>query len=282
MPELPEVETVRRQLEKNLLGRKIVQVFVHTGKIVQNDASFARALTGLSFVKIDRIGKLLIFEMSDGETFLLAHLRMTGKFLLEKGATGSGAKNAHEKSMREKHTHITFVFEGGLRLLFHDVRKFGYVVRADKDQVEVARGRFGIEPLTKDFTLENFVRIFQNKKTTIKALLLDQSLVAGLGNIYVDEVLFRAKVLPTRRADTISLAEKKGIFQATEKVIAKAIEKGGTTFLDFAHTDGESGTFVDNLQVFARAGKLCIHCGTEIEKTRVAGRGTHFCPTCQK
>lgn len=270
MPELPEVETVRRQLEEAVTGRTISQVRVNTPKITRNDSDFARSLIGLSFVRISRIGKLLIFETSDREVYLLAHLKMTGKFLLNK-----------TPGEYDKHTHVVFSFGDDRELLFNDVRKFGYVVRASESEVNQAKSRFGIEPLTSEFTLENFEKIFIGRKTNIKALLLNQSLVAGLGNIYVDEVLFHAGVLPIRKSDSVSKEEKKRIFESIEEVLGTAIEMGGTTFIDFAHTDGKSGSYVDELRVFSRAGQPCLVCGSVVEKTRVAGRGTHFCPKCQ-
>lgn len=274
MPELPEVETVRRQLEKVTLNKVIESVQVFEPKITRKDKDFARFLVGLSFTKIDRSGKLLVFNTTDPEINLLAHLKMTGKFLLREGV--------ESENEYDKHTHLVFNFNDGLALLFNDVRKFGYVVRADSNEVERVRARFGIEPLTSSFTLDNFEKIFPRRKTNIKSLLLNQSLVAGLGNIYVDEVLFRAGVLPTRPAHSISDEEKKKIFSSTEEVLRTAIEKGGTTFIDFAHTDGAEGSYVDELQVFSRASKPCFRCAGAIEKARVAGRGTHFCPSCQR
>lgn len=270
MPELPEVETVRRQLEKTVIGKAISQVQIHTPKITRGDENLARFLVGESFTWIDRIGKLLIFETNDPDKFLLAHLKMTGKFLFRKDQNG-----------HDKHVHLVITFSDGSELLFRDVRKFGYVIRADKRTVDEAKARFGIEPLTPRFTLESFENIFVDRRTNIKALLLNQALVAGLGNIYVDEVLFRAGVLPVRSADSITNDEKGKIFVAIEDVIRSAIRKGGTTFIDFAHTDGKSGSFVDELQVFSRQGKACLQCGAVIEKIKVAGRGTHFCPNCQ-
>lgn len=270
MPELPEVETVRRQLEATVLSKKIKEVEVLEKKIVRGDEDFERSLLGSSFLKIDRIGKLLIFHTSKKGEFLLAHLKMTGKFLLKE-----------RREDFDKHTHIIWKLSAKEWLGFQDVRKFGYVVRAGQAEVETAKSKFGIEPLTPDFTFENFEKIFIGRKTNIKALLLNQKLIAGLGNIYVDEVLFRAKVHPERRVDTLGKKEQKEIFKAIEKVIRGAIEKGGTTFIDFAHTDGKAGSYVDDLKVFARRGKHCLRCKEKIQKTRVAGRGTHLCPNCQ-
>lgn len=270
MPELPEVETVRRQLEETVVGRTISQTQVFFPKITRDDNDFARFLVGKSFTRIDRIGKLLIFETTDRESYLLAHLKMTGKFLFRQEGAGY-----------DKHVHLVITFEDGSELLFRDVRKFGYVIRANKEEVVKARSKYGIEPLTPDYVLENFKKIFLGRKTNIKALLLNQSLIAGLGNIYVDEILFRARVHPSRRANSVTSKEKELLFLSSQEVITGAINKGGTTFIDFAHTDGQSGSYVDDLQVFSREGKPCFRCNALIKKVRVAGRGTHFCPNCQ-
>jgi formamidopyrimidine-DNA glycosylase len=287
MPELPEVETVRLQLLHKILGRRLKQVQVFKPKSVANNEQFAEILKGKSFSHIDRIGKLLIFHFAkEDDLFLLAHLKMTGQFFfLDKDGVSGGGHSQSLADIRElpgKHTRIAFYFTDGSSLYFNDMRMFGYMKIATTQEVQQAKARFGQEPIADDFDTELFATTLKRRKTPIKAALLDQTFIAGLGNIYVDEALFAAAVRPTRRADKVTKKEAYAIAQASGTVMKKAIAVGGTTFQHFADTDGERGNYSDYLQVFGKQNTPCPKCQSLIKKIRVAGRGTHYCPTCQK
>ena len=288
MPELPEVETVRIQLRRKITGKTIAKVKVFHNTTVNHDRTFARRLTGKVISDIDRIGKLLIFSF-EGETnlFLLAHLKMTGQFFfVDKtgDVTGGGHTSEIEAQIKwpHKHTRTAFYFTDDSVLYFNDMRLFGYTKLTNRVGLAKARAGFGPELIDPEFDCQWFGKSLRQKKTPVKAALLNQSFVAGLGNIYVDEALWRAKIRPTRRADRVSKAEAAALCAAASAVMLEAIEVGGTTFQHFKDTGGETGNFTDYLDVFGRQGQLCRRCGTMIKKIRCAGRGTHFCPGCQK
>ena len=181
-----------------------------------------------------------------------------------------------------RHTRSAFYFTDGSSLYFNDMRLFGYTKLANANEVMKAKTGYGPEPIDPEFDCQWFVTEVRKRKALIKAVLLDQKFVAGLGNIYVDEALWRAKVRPTRRANTLTKTEAGRLCKEAGAVMIEAIAVGGTTFKDFTHTDGEQGNFSNYLQVYGRQGSDCSRCGTIIEKIRVAGRGTHYCPGCQK
>ena len=287
MPELPEVETVRLQLLHRLKGRTVTAVTVHHPKSVDHNAEFSALVTGKVIDHIDRIGKLMIFSFADTpDFFLLAHLKMTGQFLFLDPAGnvrgGGHSLSPTDTHLPNRHTRISFTLDNGMQLFFNDMRLFGYVKIADTAEVEAARSKFGPEPIRDDFDIDYFIKGLKCRKTPIKAALLDQSFVAGLGNIYVDEALFTAKVCPTRRADKVTRAEAILLAKAAGDIMNKSIKVGGTTFQHFVDTGGDNGNYTDYLQVFGKQGTPCPRCGTTIKKIRCAGRGTHFCPGCQK
>lgn len=284
MPELPEVESVRRSLLPKICHKKIVGVDIQTPSIVRNEQEFfCRQVLGREFRDIQRVGKLLIFVL-DSKQYLLAHLKMTGKFIYtHKKETVSGGHSLTKiKKLDPKHTHVIFTFADESTLLFHDVRKFGYLEIVEEQKKEQVVSRFGIEPLAPSFTLQAFEKIFVNRKTCIKAVLLDQKSIAGVGNIYADEICFASGVLPSRTASTLTKPEKQKLFAAAEDIIAKAIEKRGTTFHDYVDGMGNTGSYLEFLQVYNRGGQECLRCQGMILKIRVAGRGTHICKNCQK
>lgn len=286
MPELPEVETVRVQLHTKLIGKTLSEVEVFHDKTVAYDVTIAERLSGKTIADIDRIGKLLIISFqNEPDLFLLAHLKMTGQFFYvdTDGIIGGGHRVA-ERDWRElpnSHTRVAFHFTDNTTLYFNDMRLFGYTKLATRSEVDMARGQFGPEPIASEFDCEWFVSAVRKRKRSIKAVLLDQTFVAGLGNIYVDEALWRAQVRPDRRADRLTKKEAAHICTASVDVLREAIAVGGTTFQHFVDTEGARGNFTEHLKVFARHGTPCPRCGTLIEKIRVAGRGTHYCPTCQ-
>jgi formamidopyrimidine-DNA glycosylase len=287
MPELPEVETVRLQLLHKVLNKPITKIEVFHDKAVGNDKTFKKVLIGKKISDIRRIGKLLIFDfVKEKDLFLLAHLRMTGQFFYvdSKGTLGGGhsENDTDGENLPHKHTRIAIHFKDKSTLYFNDMRLFGYINIADADAVEKAIARFGQEPIDPNFNNEKFTDILSKRKTSIKAVLLNQTLVAGLGNIYVDEALFTAKVRPTRLANEVTKKEAVSIAKASGDIMNKAIAVGGTTFQHFKDTGGETGNYTDFLKVFGKQNTPCPVCGTKIKKIKVAGRGTHYCPNCQK
>jgi len=287
MPELPEVETVRIQLQRKVGGKKIESVEVFHDKSVEHNPNIGDQLRGATIDKIDRVGKLMIFSFeNEDDLFLLAHLKMTGQFFFvdKQGevAGGGHSMTAADMDLPMKHTRVGFHFTDRSSLYFNDMRLFGYVKIATGAEVEAARGKFGPEPIADDFDCEWFYKKLKQRKTPIKAALLDQSFVAGLGNIYVDEALWRAKVCPTRTANKITKKEAAALCAAAGDVMKESIAVGGTTFQHFKDTGGENGNFTDYLKVFGQQGTACEHCGGTIKKIRCAGRGTHYCPGCQK
>lgn len=287
MPELPEVETVRLQLTFKVLRKKIVGGKVYHQKTVQHDTRFIAKLRGRSIDAIDRIGKLLIFTFTgDTPLYALCHLKMTGQFFyVDKTGVSGGGHSMTEADVRvlpNKHTRVALNFEDGSNLYFNDMRLFGYFHHASAAEVATARAKFGQEPTHDDFNIEQFVSGLKKRRSAIKAVLLDQSFVAGLGNIYVDEALFAAKVRPMRSAATLTRKEATALAKAARAVLLASVEVGGTTFQHFKDTGGENGNYTDYLQVFGKQKTPCPRCGAIILKIRVAGRGTHYCAQCQR
>ncbi|MEZ4104183.1 MAG: DNA-formamidopyrimidine glycosylase [Candidatus Paceibacterota bacterium] len=287
MPELPEVETVRLQLLNKIIDKPIKKIEVFHPKTVAQDKHFTKKLIGKSFSGIDRVGKLMIFNFSnENNLHLLVHLKMTGQFFYvdKKGILGGGHFGSDKDSLGlpNRHTRVAFHFTDNSSLFFNDMRLFGYVKITDTNETERAKAKFGPEPISDNFNYEEFAKKLKQRNTSIKAVLLDQSFIAGLGNIYVDEALYLAKVRPTRKASQVTKKEAFAIAEAGGEIMKKSIEVGGTTFQHFVDTGGETGNYTDYLKVFGKQNTECPVCGTIIKKTRVAGRGTHYCPKCQK
>lgn len=288
MPELPEVETVRLQLLHRVVGKRIKSVTVYHQKTVAHNPAITDALVGKKIDHIDRVGKLLIFSFSkEPNLFLLVHLKMTGQFIYA-DANGVIDGGGHTMSDTDvgllpgRHTRVSFSFVGGGTLYFNDMRLFGYTKLATLKEVLEERAKYGPEPITEDFDSLAFYQGLHRRTSFIKAVLLDQSFVAGLGNIYVDEALFAAKVRPTRRANTLTRAEAIALAAAAGSIMRDSISYGGTTFRSFTDTQGAQGNYLAQLKVFGKQGTPCPRCGQLIKKTKVVGRGTHFCPSCQK
>jgi formamidopyrimidine-DNA glycosylase len=279
MPELPEVETIKRDLQV-LTHDTIVSEHVYRSSVYRRKTP---TLVGIFFVRITRTAKLLQFELSNGD-WLLIHLKMTGQIILIDGGVvhDSGySKLAAHTGAPTKHTAVTYTFASGRVLQFDDIRKFGYIEYVSQAERALRIARYGIEPLTPNFTLQTFQQLF-GTRSPLKALLLNQQRIAGLGNIYIDEICFRAGVLPSRLAHTLTDEEQQALFTHTEPVLREAIRLRGTTFRNYTDTSGASGGFESFLQVYGRQGRPCFVCGTPIIRQRVAGRGTHVCLLCQK
>lgn len=287
MPELPEVETVRLQLKHKVIGKIIASVEVFHAKSVDNNENIEDILIGKSFADINRVGKLMIFSFTgEDDLFMLAHLKMTGQFfyLSNEGdiAGGGHSISAADLDLPGRHTRVTFHFTDHSSLHFNDMRIFGYLKITNATGVAEAKARFGPELIHPEFDVELFYKKLKKRKTPIKAALLDQTFIAGLGNIYVDEALWRAGVRPTRRADRVTRKEAAAIAAAGGAVMNESIKVGGTTFQHFKDTSGSKGNFTQHLKVFGQQGKACERCGIIIKKIRCAGRGTHYCTSCQK
>lgn len=278
MPELPEVETYRQGLNGLVQGKTIENVSVSWPNIIETDLdidSWCQQLNGQTIKDVKRRAKFLIFELTDWD--LISHLRMEGKYYFyEKGEVENNPKI-------KKHTHVKFYFTDGTQLHYNDVRKFGRMELVKPSQLDEywKSKKLGPEPDSPEFTPDYLYNYFKGRKTNIKASLLSQEPVVGLGNIYVDEVLFRSKVHPASVSGLIPKEQVTLIHHNTKEVLKEAIEAGGTTIRSYLNALGEAGSFQVNLNVYGRQGEPCPNCGTPIKKIRIAQRGTHFCPNCQ-
>ena len=289
MPELPEVETIRRDLQRLLPGRQIKTVTIRQAGIVRGSAKTLPAkLKGRTVKRVARRGKLLLLDL-DQELTILIHLKMTGQLFfyhdqpLAAGGHGQSLPVEQAAGKPGKHTHVSLTFTDGAVLHFTDLRRFGYLALVDAAGRAAALAAFGPEAPGSAFTAEYLWERLKRKKTAVKNALLDQSLVAGLGNIYVDEAAHQAKVRPMRRADRLSKAEVGRLHQASKKILAEAITLRGTSFNDYRDARGKQGGYLQRLKVYGRAGQKCQTCRqADIKKTKVNGRGTHYCPACQR
>lgn len=284
MPELPEVETIKNDLREKILNKKITEAAVRKKRLVRGSAlKFSQILRNNSFVDVDRIGKLIIFKLSQGG-FMLVHLKMTGQLVYEFGSVlvAGGHFTDNFQTLPNKHSHVIFKFKDGSRLYYNDLRQFGFLEIVDQKKLETIKAKYGLEPLTPDFTLANFKKALAGRRAAIKAVLLNQSTIAGIGNIYADEILFAAGVAPFRPANSVSERELKNIFQAASAILKKAIKYRGTTFSNYVDSNGHKGGFSRFLRVYGRSGQKCYECGQVIKKVKLAGRGTSYCENCQK
>ncbi|KZZ85941.1 DNA-formamidopyrimidine glycosylase [Bacillus sp. SJS] len=273
MPELPEVETVRRTLSELIIGKSIAEIEVRWPKMIKRPddvLQFQDALKGQTIQDIGRRGKFLMFSLDD--YVLVSHLRMEGKYGLYQDGEEAG-----------KHTHVIFRFSDGTHLRYDDVRKFGTMHLFEKgtEQLDLPLSQLGPEPFSNEFSRDYLAEKLSRTNRMIKVVLLDQRIVTGLGNIYVDEALFRAGVHPDKPAKELSIEE---INVLRDKIIAtlnEAVEQGGSTIRSYLNSQGKMGMFQLKLYVYGRKGEPCKQCGTPIEKKTTGGRGTHYCPICQ-
>lgn len=285
MPELPEVETIRRGLVSKIINVPLKSVEIRLPKIVRGPASeLQQLLEGNTFESIDRRGKLLIFWLGGAEQALLIHLKMTGQLIYrhqQEQIAGGHPWPAFEGELPNKYSHVIIEFADTARLFFNDLRQFGYLQLATRAEVEIITSQYGLEPGMSDFTQDNFLAVLNRKRGRLKAVLLDQKIFSGLGNIYVDESCYWAEILPTRTVESLTDSEKVRLYLAIVQVIEQAILHRGTTVHDFVDAEGNRGNYSDKLEVYGRAGQTCRRCGATIQKIKFAGRGTHFCPGCQ-
>lgn len=291
MPELPEVETVRRGLQSLIVGKKIAAVEHDTPKSFPNATFDVKLfLINATITDIKRRAKVLIIELSSDYS-LLIHLKMTGQLVYIAQTVESevrfGAGHPNDSlvgNLPDKSTRVTFTFDDRSQLFFNDQRKFGWcrlMPTIEIPNIDFMK-KVGPEPLDADFTSEKFAERFSRRaKTSIKAALLDQTVIAGVGNIYADETLWGAKIHPQTLVQDITPAGFSRLYKELRQVMNLAIEKGGSSNHTYVNAEGKKGSYMDFARVFRRDGQACPRCGTTIEKLRVAGRGTHICPHCQ-
>lgn len=291
MPELPEVETIRQELLKKIKNKKISAVLVNLSKQVFVDGkkgdvkNFIRILKGAEIKNIGRRAKILKIELNN-DFRLYIHLKMTGQLIYRNSTGEVSSRGGHpwplpDVEVPNKWTHVIFTFSDGSHLYFNDLRQFGYIklvggATADRDN-------FGPEPLEKSFTLDVFKKILPKwPKRKIKQLLMDQSIIAGIGNIYSDEILFYSGVLPARAVFRLKEKEIKKIYQGIKLILKNAIKARGTSVDMYRDAAGRKGGFEKYLKVYNRKGKKCKKCGIIIIKIKIGGRSAHYCPKCQK
>ena len=277
MPELPEVETVRRVLESWIIGKKIARVRVRYAPIFDNanEEKLNEVLVGQTVEKVERYGKFLVFVFN--KNVVVSHLRMEGKYHF-----GIEGKDFDLQSKESKHMHVLFDYDDGYSLIFLDVRKFGRMQLLDKENYlkEAPLNKLGLEPNSIE-NFESFYALLKKNRQTIKQALLDQSIIAGLGNIYVDETLFLSRLNPKMKANLVTLYDAKNLVLNARVVLDKAIKLGGSTIKSYHSGNGVDGLFQNELLMYGKEDTPCSVCGTNIVKTFVGGRGTCFCPNCQ-
>lgn len=273
MPELPEVETVRGTLAGLIVGRTIEKVSVHLPRIIQRPDDvrmFEMELAGHRIENVGRRGKFLLIQLNG--LVLVSHLRMEGRYGLYQ-----------QQDEVEKHTHVIFHFTDGMELRYKDVRQFGtmHLFQPGQELVSKPLVKLGLEPLDPLFTFEAFCKVIASRTTKIKPALLNQEYIVGLGNIYVDEALFRAGVYPQIQANQLNVEQLQKLYEAIVSTLSEAVSAGGSSIKSYVNGQGEMGMFQHSLNVYGRKGQPCPACGQPIEKITLAGRGTHYCPGCQ-
>ncbi len=271
MPELPEVETIRRQLAPAVEGLRIVRASILDWRWTRPDPPepVEGALAGAGIDRLRRYGKYLIWELSE-DRFLITHLRMTGSFLFDPPAD-------------PVHTRVIFELNAGHRVVYADPRRFGtgHLVFGARARDAYLAARLGVEPFSPEFTPEHLRSMARGRHAPIKAFVLDQRRIAGVGNIYADEALFRARIHPLREAGKLTGPQWVALHEGIEEALQAGIDAKGASIDDFRHIDGARGSFQDRFLVHTRAGEPCGHCGTPIRKIVVGGRGTYVCERCQ-
>lgn len=299
MPELPEVENLRLGLESKILGQKILKVEVYKPKLVSSKSTkrtpskkkvveFETGLTNEKFIAVERRAKNLIFRLTH-DKIILVHLKMTGQFVYqskkkEKNITGGHPIFLSEKELPNKHTHIIFHLSNGT-LYYNDTRMFGYVLYYPNQKEFDKENHFkklGLEPVGKDFNKDYFAQKLKTKKGKIKAVLLNQDIVTGVGNIYADESLFESGIRPDRLANTLKIDEVSKLHKAITRIIKKAISVGGSSVATYRLLDDSEGNYAREHKVYGKVGKKCVNCDNKLEKIIIQSRTTIFCKNCQK
>lgn len=301
MPELPEVQTIVDDLNKKIIGRKIVGVWFDAPKIIKKPkpSNLKRQINGLKIKKIERRGKNILIYLSQGSKvknqkfLLLIHQKLTGhllygKWRVEKIRRSSSATHSLIRGLLEEkvnnYIHLIFYLDNGWQLALSDLRKFAKVLFGLKEEIENLPDlkKLGPEPMDKNFNFEKFKNLISKKSGKIKQVLMDQNVVAGIGNIYSDEILWKARIHPFRPVDKLTLVELKSVFSAIKEILKKAVNLRGTSISDYRDTGGKSGKYGEIRKVYQREGKPCFRCKMPIKRVKIGGRSAHYCPQCQK
>lgn len=299
MPELPEVEALRLGLEKRIIGQRINKIDVRYLKIISDRGNkraedkdklleFLIGIGGEQIIRLDRRAKNIIVHLTGGKG-LLIHLKMTGQLVYKPFQSSEVVIGGHpieesEHELPNKHTAIIFTLDNGV-LYFNDTRKFGHVLYFAnvEDIYKLAHlNEFGVEPLSNEFKFENFYKAIKTRTSTLKKMFLDQKVVVGLGNIYVDEVCFAAGVRPTRICKTLTKKEAQKVFDEIQRILPLAVSMGGSSVANYLLADGSRGNYAREHKVYGKGGKECVKCGSELKKVQHAGRTTVYCNKCQK
>lgn len=281
MPELPEVETIARQLRKVLVGKKILKIEVLRSRSFVGDP---QEIEGKKILEISRRAKVLQIGLKDYEKSLIIHLKMTGQLVWRKGKAQVAGGHPSEDWVAElpnRHTRIVFDLDDGSKLFFNDLRVFGWIKVIENEKWMMEKSKLPPDVIDEEFKREYFEKLLAVKKP-IKLLILDQQKIGGMGNIYANDALFDSKIDPRRKANTLTRKEAAKLYSSMKKVIEKGIKMGGASAANFVQVSGMGGKYQDHFLVYRREGEKCLICGSKIKKIRMNGRGTFFCPSCQK
>ncbi len=289
MPELPEVETIIRQLDTKLVGKKIAKVEVLKTKSFSGDSE---SLVGLEIREVTRASKMIIFRFKGTDTVMLGHLKMTGQLVWRpqkweekdlKGEIVGGHPTADWiNTLPSKHTRVVLKFSDESQLFFNDLRIFGWLKLTTQEEVQKQISKLPPDVTDKRFTLGFFERVLNRSRRPVKIVILDQSLMGGVGNIYANDALFDAQVDPRRPATSLTKSEAQKLYKSIKKVINLGIKYKGASAANFVQTTGLGGKYQEHFLVYKKEGGKCPHCLGEIKKIKVGGRGTYYCPHCQK
>ncbi len=273
MPELPEVETIKNKLKELVLNKRIIDVNIMYPNIIEYPSTleFKKQIKNQTINDIKRRGKWLMFELDSH--YLLSHLRMEGRYIIR-----------NKKEQYDKHEHVSFILDDNTELRYKDTRKFGRMHLIKKEEITLKKplNELGLEPFDNQLNIDYLKGKYRMKKLPIKTVLLDQSIITGIGNIYADEILFLSRVNPLTKCLDLNDKELENIIKYTKQVLNNAIKLGGTTIRSYEQVEGVHGNFQDNLLVHNKEGEKCPNCANKIIKIKVGGRGTYYCSNCQK
>jgi formamidopyrimidine-DNA glycosylase len=281
MPELPEVEVVVRGLKKKIIGKTFQKVEIKKSKSANfTEQKFAESLQKQNITKVERIGKMIIVRLT--KNILVFHLKMTGQLIYD-GIFMGGHTLSNFKENISKQTRLIFTFTDQTRLVFNDQRIFGYCHLINANQLSEYAGKYGLDPITRAFKLADFLKLIQkHPQMKFKSFLLNQKFIAGIGNIYADEVAFKSQIHPETRLGLIPHQKWRQVYQNIKEILEHSIQFNGTTFSSFVNSNAEKGNFSQFLKVYGHQGEPCVNCGLKLKKIKVAGRGTVYCLGCQK
>lgn len=286
MPELPEVETVARGLQESVAGRRIMSVTLRKTDFMDDPSAIERELPGRQIARVERFGKFMLLQLvsqaaaNDADASgNIAVAPVSEALLVHLGMTGNLAPHSAEQPL-DKHTHVTFVLDDGRELRYTDPRRFGRMAYLSGETLATELLRFGVEPLL--VTAEEFARRIRGSRARIKALLLDQRVLRGVGNIYADESLWTARIHPAKSGARLTLEEAARLRNALQKILLKAIRMRGSSISDFVDSEGVAGEYQQHHRAYGREGQKCFRCGAKIRRIIVAGRSSYFCPVCQR